>query len=325
MGCQRIDMLRNPASSLKVAYRAGSDFKKLLGKALVYGFRIYNPGIARFLSVDPLTREYSHYTPYQFSGNKPIRFIDLDGKEEADYEVAVEVAKIVQSTALDFADGMYNTAISVNNGWRSKEYQANFIRTLLVEKHGQSYLDAFKVSDEDLLKNFEVKYTFFDNENKGYYLDGRDGFFGEGLEALSNGLKISSIIGTQSNGLFFAKTPGRIKNDIAKLVDDFSATFKGKFESVQKHGSRRIGNAGKEPDMAQKSLERSLQVSNNSTRRVSANFETGEFTVFDEHLPNIFHGHVRNWGELSQTMQSVLRKSGQVNQKGKILDPSKVK
>ncbi|MBI1227717.1 MAG: hypothetical protein GC192_20960 [Bacteroidetes bacterium] len=49
-----------------------------------YGFRIYNPAIARFLSVDPLTQEYPFYTPYQFAGNMPSVFIDLDGLEPAD-------------------------------------------------------------------------------------------------------------------------------------------------------------------------------------------------------------------------------------------------
>lgn len=47
-----------------------------------YGFRIYNPSIGRFLSVDPLTKEYPFYTPYQFAGNKPIVAIDIDGLEE---------------------------------------------------------------------------------------------------------------------------------------------------------------------------------------------------------------------------------------------------
>ena len=47
-----------------------------------YGFRIYNPAVARFLSVDPLTASYPWYTPYQFAGNKPIMAIDLDGLEE---------------------------------------------------------------------------------------------------------------------------------------------------------------------------------------------------------------------------------------------------
>jgi RHS repeat-associated protein len=53
------------------------------GATYDYGFRIYNPQIARFLSVDPLTASYPWYTPYQFAGNKPIWCIDLDGLEEA--------------------------------------------------------------------------------------------------------------------------------------------------------------------------------------------------------------------------------------------------
>ncbi len=47
-----------------------------------YGFRIYEPGIGRFLSVDPLMKEYPFYTPYQFAGNNPIWATDLDGLEE---------------------------------------------------------------------------------------------------------------------------------------------------------------------------------------------------------------------------------------------------
>ena len=46
-----------------------------------YGFRIYNPGIGKFLSVDPLMSGYPMLTPYQFSSNRPIDGIDLDGLE----------------------------------------------------------------------------------------------------------------------------------------------------------------------------------------------------------------------------------------------------
>jgi|GEM_PF-5172149 len=47
-----------------------------------YGMRIYDPRLGRFLSVDPLTKKYPWYTPYQFAGNTPIEAIDLDGGEE---------------------------------------------------------------------------------------------------------------------------------------------------------------------------------------------------------------------------------------------------
>lgn len=36
------------------------------------------------MNVDPLTKDYPWYTPYQFAGNSPIKFIDLDGLEPTD-------------------------------------------------------------------------------------------------------------------------------------------------------------------------------------------------------------------------------------------------
>lgn len=55
----------------------------MLGSTTVYdyGFRIYNPSIAKFLSVDPLAKDYAMLTPYQFASNTPIIGSDLDGKE----------------------------------------------------------------------------------------------------------------------------------------------------------------------------------------------------------------------------------------------------
>lgn len=46
-----------------------------------YGMRIYDSRLGRFLSVDPLTKNFPWYTPYQFAGNSPIAFVDLDGAE----------------------------------------------------------------------------------------------------------------------------------------------------------------------------------------------------------------------------------------------------
>ncbi len=61
-----------------------NDDNKEWGQSLVqdYGFRLYNPAIAKFLSVDPLADKFPYYTPYQFAGNKPVVAIDLDGLEE---------------------------------------------------------------------------------------------------------------------------------------------------------------------------------------------------------------------------------------------------
>ncbi len=62
--------------------KEGDNSWKGVGNVYDYGFRVYDPRIGRFLSVDPLAMEYPWYTPYQFAGNKPVLFIDLDGLEE---------------------------------------------------------------------------------------------------------------------------------------------------------------------------------------------------------------------------------------------------
>jgi RHS repeat-associated protein len=48
-----------------------------------YGMRIYDPRLGRFLSVDPLTKDYPMLTPYQFASDNPIALIDVDGLEGA--------------------------------------------------------------------------------------------------------------------------------------------------------------------------------------------------------------------------------------------------
>jgi len=48
-----------------------------------YGMRVYDPRLGKFLSVDPLYKEYPWNSTYAFAENSPIKFIDLDGLEKA--------------------------------------------------------------------------------------------------------------------------------------------------------------------------------------------------------------------------------------------------
>jgi RHS repeat-associated protein len=54
---------------------------KGLGNQQDYGKRIYDPRTGRFLSVDPITRQYPQLTPYQYASNRPIDGFDIDGLE----------------------------------------------------------------------------------------------------------------------------------------------------------------------------------------------------------------------------------------------------
>ena len=69
-------------------YRFGFNGKEIddeisgAGNQYDYGFRIYNPQIGKFLSVDPKIYSFPMYSSYQYAGNKPIVAIDLDGLED---------------------------------------------------------------------------------------------------------------------------------------------------------------------------------------------------------------------------------------------------
>ncbi len=52
------------------------------GNSLTFTFRIYDPRLGRFLSVDPLAQYYPYSTPYAFAENDVIRAVDLEGLEK---------------------------------------------------------------------------------------------------------------------------------------------------------------------------------------------------------------------------------------------------
>ena len=84
-----------------------------------YGFRIYDPGIGKFLSVDPLTREYPWYTPYQFAGNMPTQAIDLDGLEPV-VEQGILIGYNVQKN-----QGPTQIQLDINNPRTQQKYGYN--------------------------------------------------------------------------------------------------------------------------------------------------------------------------------------------------------
>ena len=65
-----------------------------------YGFRIYHPGLGRFLSVDPLAGNFPSWTPYHYVHNNPLRFIDPTGMSADDIiDVDLDTKKITITEA----------------------------------------------------------------------------------------------------------------------------------------------------------------------------------------------------------------------------------
>jgi hypothetical protein len=102
------------------------------------------------------------------------------------------------------------------------------------------------------------------------------------------------------------------------LVHNTCGGKNGVFENAPYHGKTSNSVKSKAPIDGQGALDNSVSIGPNTTRRVG--ISQGEFVVLDETGNGIFHGHVREWGDLTQEMQAALRKSGLVNKKGKIIE-----
>ncbi len=98
------------------------------GNIYDYGFRIFNPRLGKFSSIDPLTNTYPELTPYQFASNTPVWAIDFDGCE----------AKIYQST-LNKNWGFLITISLLN----SVSYQKDFDKTLKKQSKYDVYYYTF--------------------------------------------------------------------------------------------------------------------------------------------------------------------------------------
>ena len=88
--------------------------------------------IARFISVDPLQFKYPIYTPFQYAGNKPVSYIDLDGAEE------VEAALFVLKKLSSWTEAIWSLGISFEAkvGFPLASAGATFGAYLAADKYG---------------------------------------------------------------------------------------------------------------------------------------------------------------------------------------------
>ncbi|WP_430902454.1 hypothetical protein [Paraflavitalea sp. sgz302552] len=82
--------------SSSLSYRFGFQNQEididLFDGAIIFDFRAEDPRLGRFFSVDPIAKSFPWNSPYAFSENSPIRFIELEGKERAEPKM-FELAK----------------------------------------------------------------------------------------------------------------------------------------------------------------------------------------------------------------------------------------
>ena len=72
------------------------------GNSVNYKYRMHDPRIGRFLSMDPLKADYPWNSPYAFAENKVIQFIELEGLEATENRWSIQYDEDGNNIGLNF-------------------------------------------------------------------------------------------------------------------------------------------------------------------------------------------------------------------------------
>jgi RHS repeat-associated protein len=203
---------------------------KGLGNQQDYGMRIYDARVGRFLSVDPLTKDYPWYTPYQFAGNSPIQAIDVDGAEPK--------SKVTGPPAVSYWEWSKNTDNNSPEAYKNGYYNyGRYYQQSMDDERIYKLIDgAFvRINQVGLFPNQIETFEYYNTESQNYeqfypsghlqpasimadaYLQWAD--FGEKASyAVWNTTVFLTTAGIGGSAVFGTKVAGKFA---ASLVEDF--------------------------------------------------------------------------------------------------------
>jgi RHS repeat-associated protein len=149
----------DPGNSYRYGFQGQEKDNELKGdgNSLNYTFRMHDPRVGRFFAVDPLSPKYPFYSPYQFSGNRVIDMVELEGLEPA---TTKRKSGCEQCTDAKLEDGDYGSDVQ-----------------------SQKYTTVFSGIKQETFKDFKMYMTFnpgviINNDRAKYKLIDRDGSYG---------------------------------------------------------------------------------------------------------------------------------------------------
>lgn len=171
-GSQRLGMYDSKQKSKddEIQGQERDDEIKGSGNSVDFGLRVHDPRLGRFLSVDPLAKEFAHNSPYAFSENRVIDGIELEGAEYVHYYVFLknDGKTLIDKVAVEDFRGMSSEQIARTHGMGSTEFY---------KKYSESFGE----------KGRGVQYSYFIEGDDGRFISGGSRFEKSG-ELFSHGL-----------------------------------------------------------------------------------------------------------------------------------------
>src|SRR5690606_40940232 len=124
-----------------------------------YGARYYNPRISNWLSVDPEFSKFPSWSPYNYTLQNPIRFIDPDGRSPLDIIFRLKVGKNGGNAVLrhvkfeELPKSSQDAFLAFAGSYDGKEFLSNFIDGS--QTVGGLELNGFAIAGQDIVFNFD--------------------------------------------------------------------------------------------------------------------------------------------------------------------------
>ena len=188
------------------------------GNLILFKYRIYDPRIGKFLSVDPYILKYPWSSPYAFCGNRVIDGIDFEGLEFTKYLSKAEVeARInfLKTNPISINQGGAGTCViaAVTYLWILKDPEGFAKAAMTLYEKGEVQVNDYDIDPDDHL--FDVN-----------PIDNPDVYHGNGAAYSADWMILSSIQDAQNVFYDFDGVSsdevgaGNYMSDAAELMKD---------------------------------------------------------------------------------------------------------
>lgn len=204
------------------------------GNHLSFGDYGYDPRTGRRWNIDPLTKKYPDLTPYHFTGNNPIRFVDFDGEDFGVKINHTDKTIVIVANVYTTSSKAYKQAMKSAGVWNAKSatvdgYTVSF--QVKVQEVSVTVTDAQAVKhDPSIVKK------------NGNYIQDR---LSTAKNKLVNAMALGKV-GLDDVGNFYAGNNGKYSESVSGESFVGGVTLNGVYINMNTHSE--LGDIGGQKD-----------------------------------------------------------------------------